>query len=71
MQIFKISPSEVLNWHAIDMDRRVSDLKEPTFNLKSLSQRNCDAWIPASYYQYGNRLTVQPRPIINTTKGLQ
>ena len=34
----KISSPEVLNWHAVGMDRRVSDLKESTFKLKSLSQ---------------------------------
>ena len=44
---------------AMDMDRRAPDLKEPTFKLKSLSQHNFDAWIPASYYQYDNRPTVQ------------
>ena len=44
----KISPPKVLNWHAMDMDRRVSDLKEPTFRLKFLSQHSFDAWIPAS-----------------------
>ena len=31
-----------LSNHAMDIDRRVSDLKEPTLNLKSLSQHNFD-----------------------------
>ena len=53
------------------MDRRVPDLKEPRFKLKSLSQHNFDTWIPASYYQNDNRPAVQPGPIINTTIGLQ
>ena len=56
-----------LSDNAMDMDRRVSNLKEPAFKLKSLSQHNFDAWIPDNYYQYDNRPTVQPRPIINMT----
>ena len=58
----------VLSNHAMDMDRRVSDFH---IKLKSLSQHSFDAWIPANYYEYDDRPTVQARPIINMTICLQ